>query len=87
MSESKLLCPFCKKELEEELYNGVYGCDTGCEYVRIEIECPHCKKVVWDSGAFGYYEDKEEKEGYREEFLKEFYEEMARLEELKGGEQ
>ena len=81
-SESKLQCPFCRGELEEELYNGVYECGTGCEYIRIEIECPHCKKVVWDSGTFGAYEDKEEKEEYREGFLKEFNEEMVRLLEL-----
>lgn len=76
---SKSLCPFCNAELSEELYNSVYGCESGCEYVRIEIECPACHKVTWNSGDFGYYDDDVEKEEYREEFMEEFAKEMLRL--------
>jgi sarcosine oxidase delta subunit len=87
---SALICPFCNKELEEELYNSLYGCDTGCEFVRIEIECPHCKKVTWDSGTFGHYGDDEydykTKDEYREEFMTEFAQwvEKNKPERLKG---
>lgn len=70
--EFKQLCPFCSHALDEELFNGVYGCDTGCEYVRMEIECPNCHKVAWDSGSFGSYDNKEEKAEYRAEFMDEF---------------
>lgn len=75
----KLICPFCNAELYEEMYNGTYGCETGCEYVTVEIECPKCKKIVWSSGTFGLYEDKEEREEYREEFLLEFAKEIERI--------
>ena len=76
---TKNLCVFCNAELEEELYNGVYGCDTGCEYVRIEIECPNCKRIVWSSGEFGYMDNDEDKEECREEFMKEFAEHIERI--------
>jgi Zn-finger nucleic acid-binding protein len=76
---AKLICPFCNAELFEEMYNSVYGCDTGCEYIRIEIKCPKCKKVTWDSGAFGSYENQEEREEYREEFMQEFAKELQRI--------
>lgn len=75
----KLLCPFCSAEMREELYNSAYGCDTGCEYVRIEIECDNCKKVTWDSGTFGSYENKTEKDEYREDFMEEFAKELNKI--------
>ena len=72
--QSTMLCPFCNHQLDEELYNGAYGCDTGCEYVSIEIECPNCHKILWDSGTFGYYGNRDEKAEYRAEFVEEFAE-------------
>ncbi len=36
--------------------DGVYGCDTGCEYVRFEadVSCPHGERVEgWRWGEFG----------------------------------
>ncbi|HEU5187939.1 MAG TPA: hypothetical protein VFT87_05570 [Candidatus Saccharimonadales bacterium] len=77
--QAKLLCIFCNAELYEEMFNSAYGCETGCEYVRIEIECPNCKKVVWDSGTFGSYENQQEREEYREEFLEEFAREIEKI--------
>lgn len=76
---SKIICPFCNSELSGELFNGIYGCDTGCEYVRVEVECPKCQKVNWDSGTFGYFENDEEKQEYREEFMAELAKELKRL--------
>jgi hypothetical protein len=66
----------------------MYGCDTGCEYVRIEIECPNCNKVNWSSGEFGDFGDEQEKEVYRQDFMKEFARELElvakdRLKEIK----
>jgi phage FluMu protein Com len=69
---SKPLCPFCSHELDESLYNSLYGCDTGCEYVRIEIKCPKCKKTTWDSGEFGHYDNKNGKKEYRAIFYEKF---------------
>lgn len=35
--------------------DGTYGCDTGCEYVRLEatISCPHGERDEYDYGDFG----------------------------------
>lgn len=77
--ELDMLCPFCNTKLDEELYNGTYGCDTGCEYVSVEVECPECHKVVWSSGSFGYYENKDEKAEYRAEFMEQLAEELQRI--------
>jgi len=75
----KQICPFCSTELEEDMYNGMYGCDTGCEYVTIEIECPACKKVIWSSGEFGSFGNDKEKEKYHEEFMQDFAKEIERI--------
>ncbi len=77
-------CIFCNADLEEDLFNGAYGCDTGCEYVTIEIECPNCRKIVGSSGEFGYYSSDQEREEYRENFLCEFAQEMERLQREKA---
>lgn len=73
--EVELLCPFCNGALEEDMYDGTYGCDTGCDYVRFSLECPHCKKEVYRTGAFGSaFEDWDDvtAEEYRAEFLDEW---------------
>lgn len=79
-----LLCPFCSGALDEELYSGVYGCDTGCEYVRVEIECPHCHGVTWDSGSFGSADTVEERAEYLEDFRAEFHEAMLQIAKERG---
>lgn len=35
--------------------NGWYGCDTGCEYVRLEarVSCPHGYDAEFEYGEFG----------------------------------
>ncbi len=46
----KMICPFCSKPFTGEMleaYNGTYGCDTGCEYLTVEVECNNCKKIVY----------------------------------------
>lgn len=43
-------------ELKFKAYDGEYGCDTGCEYLRLEatIECEACEvKQRVDYGEFG----------------------------------
>ena len=49
------------------LFNGVYGCDSGCEYVTLEVGCP----CGWwaQEGAFGYYESDEDVDEYLDEIL------------------
>lgn len=81
---TSLLCPFCNGELDEELYNDVYGCDTGCQYVRVEIECPHCHRINWDSGSFGEILDEEDRQEYREQFHTEFQEAMLKIAKERG---
>lgn len=78
MATPELLCPFCNGVLDEDMYNGMYGCDTGCSYISIEIECPHCRKVAWSSGTFGEF-DADDREECREGFIEDFHAEMLRL--------
>lgn len=35
--------------------DGVYGCDTGCEYLRLEciMGCPHGEDIAYEYGEFG----------------------------------
>lgn len=43
-------------EIKFDLYDDQYGCDTGCEYVRLEatIECEACEiKQTVEYGEFG----------------------------------
>ena len=39
--------------------DGSYGCETGCEYVRLEavITCPHGRREEWTWGEFGELAD------------------------------
>lgn len=76
----KLLCPFCNAKLEEELYDGTYGCDTGCDYVRFEVSCPGCGKMIYQTGDFGFIEgDSKAETEYREQFMAEFAEAVQKI--------
>lgn len=37
-----------------EVYDSTYGCDTGCDYLRVEatLTCPHGHSVHWEDGDF-----------------------------------
>ena len=76
-------CPKCGKEFIEwkhdwyedqpvdtyTIYNGEYGCDTGCEYVRLESLCS-CG-FEDERGEFGYYED-DNKDWYLESLISKY---------------
>jgi len=49
------------------LYNSMYGCDTGCEYVRLKIECRQCG-FEWECGGFGEFENDDECDEYLTRF-------------------
>jgi len=38
-----------------EGWDGQYGCETGCEYLRLEctVTCPHGQSAEYDYGDFG----------------------------------
>ena len=40
---------------DQEAYDGEYGCDTGCEYARLEatLRCPHGFSDDFEYGEFG----------------------------------
>lgn len=44
---------------DPDAYNGMYGCDTGCEYARFEatIRCPHGHSEEYEWGDFGEIAD------------------------------
>jgi hypothetical protein len=52
------------------MYNSVYGCDSGCEYVRFEVSCKCGHK--FDAGEFGSFDDNEEANMFFQDFLKEY---------------
>lgn len=82
------LCPFCNHELDIDLFNGTYGCDSGCEYVSFEVECPGCKREIYRTGEFGSFGDSpwdEPEDAYRERFMAEFAEEVAKINARKAG--
>ena len=85
--QSNPVCPFCNAELEEDMFDSTYGCDTGCEYITIEIECPDCGKVMWRSGEFGSLEGitEEEKQETHDRFMQEFVKELERIKRLTEG--
>lgn len=48
-------CPDVKVE-HPEMNNGMYGCDTGCDYARLEadLSCPHGERYYdYEYGTFG----------------------------------
>jgi hypothetical protein len=47
-------CPDLTVE-HPDAYNGTYGCDTGCEYARLEadLSCPHGERETFEYGEFG----------------------------------
>lgn len=59
------------EDADVEFYNGEYGCDTGCEYVRFEVECPHCGDS-FETGEFGFFENDEEKAEFLADFQAEY---------------
>jgi hypothetical protein len=90
MSDEATLCPFCNHVLDIKMFDGTYGCDTGCDYVRFEVECPGCKRSIYETGSFGSafddWDDTTEAE-YRSGFMAEFAEAVQRIntERARGG--
>lgn len=84
MSESVALCPFCSSAVDIELYNSMYGCDTGCECVRFEVQCPTCKRTIYDTGDFGSMDGQEDETEYRERYMAEFAAEVLRIKAAKS---
>lgn len=41
--------------VEPEAYDSFYGCETGCEYARLEarLTCPHGESEDFEYGEFG----------------------------------
>lgn len=51
-------CPAAAVEAVEGT-NGTYGCDTGCEFARLEavVRCPHGVRADVEYGQFGMLAD------------------------------
>lgn len=67
----QMLCPFCSTPFTKEMveiYNEGYGCDSGCSYVRVEVVCSKCQKVVYTKGSFGEVSDEDRAEVLEEEW-------------------
>ncbi|MCV7174780.1 putative Ig domain-containing protein [Mycolicibacterium sphagni] len=74
-----VLCPFCNGSLDIELYNGAYGCNTGCSYVRFEVDCPHCRREIYSKGEFGEMSGPHDEDDYRDQFMAEFAEAVQKI--------
>jgi hypothetical protein len=51
-----MICPFCDAPYSEkmlEVFDGTYGCESGCSYMDITVFCDACGKRVYVKGAFG----------------------------------
>ena len=64
-------CRKCTSPVEATIENSVYGCDSGCEYVRVTLHCHACYNE-WNGGTFGYYDDYAERLEYFTEIIKEY---------------
>lgn len=56
LEPGQFLCPFCGAPYTEEMLkamDGSYGCDTGCEFLRVIISCAACDRAVYVWGTFG----------------------------------
>lgn len=56
METGQFICPFCDAPYTEDMLkamDGSYGCDTGCEFMRVIIECGSCHRAVYVWGTFG----------------------------------
>ena len=64
MKEDKILCPYCSTPFTKEMvevYNGTYGCETGCEYYNVKVDCSNCGRNIYDKGNFGSFDNEAEK--------------------------
>ena len=60
-----IYCAWCNAPYTREMldvYNGTYGCDSGCEYYSIVVACTSCKREVYVEQGFGSYNNEKEKE-------------------------
>lgn len=77
----KLLCPYCSAEFTKEMlnvYEGTYGCETGCSTCEVELDCEKCGREIYKKSELGgVYEETTDDEWneilkkYKENLLKE----------------
>jgi len=62
----------CGADVELDIYNSEYGCDTGCEYVRADFSC-ECGES-WEDGDFGCFDTEAEKAEWADWFERKYRE-------------
>lgn len=64
--EEKLFCVFCSAPFTKdmlEVYEGSYGCETGCTTVEVEVVCNSCGRTCYEKSELGgVYEETTEEE-------------------------
>ena len=64
--EEILLCPYCSAPFTKEMmdvYEGSYGCYTGCTTINVEVYCQKCGKEIYNKNGFGsVYEETTDEE-------------------------
>ena len=54
--KEKLFCAFCSAPFTKEMlvvYEGTYGCETGCPTVNIEVICKRCNRICYEKSELG----------------------------------
>lgn len=60
-----IYCVFCSAPFTKEMlhvYEGTYGCETGCSSTNVEVDCENCGRICYEKSELGgvYEETKEE---------------------------
>ena len=66
MEKERILCVYCNNPFTKEMmevYEGSYGCDTGCSTVEVVVTCDNCGKICYEKSNLGsVYEETSEEE-------------------------
>ncbi len=55
-NKEKLICAFCSAPFTKEMievYEGTYGCETGCTTVEVRVQCERCGATCYEKSELG----------------------------------
>lgn len=67
--EEKLFCAFCSAPFTKEMlevYEGSYGCETGCTTVCVEVVCENCGRTCYEKSELGFVDKDTPEEEWQE---------------------
>lgn len=51
-----IYCVFCSAPFTKEMlevYEGTYGCESGCETTNVKVVCANCGRICYEKSEFG----------------------------------